>query len=69
MNLDIPFIGPVQIGKVGGNLKHGVSLKMGYSGILSGEVGIRLDGNNVVLYWEFTAFGAKYKDEIVIFSI
>lgn len=54
---------------MGGNLKHGVSLKIGYSGIVSGEVGVRLDGNKVILYWEFTAFGATYKDEIVIFSI
>lgn len=67
--MNIPILGSIQIGKVGGNLKHGVSLKIGYSGIVSGEVGVRLDGNKVILYWEFTAFGATYKDEIFIFSI
>lgn len=69
VKIKIPFLGSVEIGKVSGNLKQGVSLKIGYKGIASGEIGVRLDGSNVVLYWDLSAFGASYKDQVKLFSI
>lgn len=69
MRISLPFIGGIEIGKVAGNLKQGVSIKVGYKGIASGEIGVKLDGSSVILYWDLSAFGASYKDEIKLFSI
>ena len=67
--IKVPILGSITIAKASGNLKQGVSLKIGYKGIASGEVGVRLNGSTVVLYWDVNAFGASYKDEINLFSI
>lgn len=67
--LNIPILGAVTIGSISGNLAQGISLKIGYARILSGEVGVRLDGNDVILYWEFSAFGSSYKSSVKLFSI
>ena len=67
--INIPILGSITIAKASGNLKQGVSLNVGYKGIASGEIGVRLDGSTVVLYWNLSAFGASYKDEVNLFSI
>lgn len=69
MKLNLPIIGGITIGKVSGNLKQGVSLKIGYKAIASGEVGVRLDGSDVIVYWKLSAFGKSYEDEVKLFSI
>lgn len=67
--LNIPILGAVTIGSISGSLAQGISLKIGYSGLLSGEVGVRLDGSDVILFWEFTAFGHSYKGSTKLFSV
>ena len=67
--LDLPIIGPIVIGQVSGNLKNGISIKVGYPGVLSGEVGVKLEGNAVYLFYDFTAFGTHYKNQIHLFDI
>ena len=59
----------VQIAKAGGSLKDGVTLSIGYPGILSGSLTFKMEGNDVVLYYDFTAFGYNYSGKIVIFHI
>ena len=67
--VNVPILGSITIAKASGNPNQGVSLNIGYKGIASGEVGVRLDGSTVILYWDLSAFGASYKDEISLFSI
>lgn len=69
VKLNIPILGSVEIGKISGNLKQGVSLKVGYSSVAGGEVGVKLDGSDVILYWDLKAFSYSYKDQIKLFSI
>ncbi|KIM60219.1 hypothetical protein SCLCIDRAFT_1216976 [Scleroderma citrinum Foug A] len=56
----------VQIAKAGGSLKDGVTLSIGYPGILSGSLTFKTEGSDVVLYYDFTAFGYRYSGKIVI---
>ncbi|KAG6908981.1 hypothetical protein DXG01_002470 [Tephrocybe rancida] len=65
----VPFDGTVTLANIVGNLKEGVSVKIGYPPILGGVVGLRLDGSAVVLFWEFTVFGKEYKGEKALFHI
>lgn len=67
--VNVPIIGSVGIGKISGNLTDGINLSLGYPGILSGSVGIKLDGSTVTLIYSFTAFGSSYEDEIPLFNI
>lgn len=69
VKLNVPILGSVEIGKISGNLKQGLSLKVGYSGIAGGEVGVKLNSSDVILYWDLSAFSYSYKDEIKLFSI
>lgn len=69
VKLNLPIIGSHTIGKVSGNLKQGVVLKIGYKLIASGELGVRLVGDDVILYWNFSANGKEYAYEIKRFSI
>lgn len=69
VKLNIPILGSVEIRKFSGNLEQGVSLKVVYSGIAGGEVGVKLNGSDVILYWDLSAFSYSYKDEVKLFSI
>lgn len=69
MQINIPIIGKIQIGKVAGNLEQGVALKIGYKAIASGEIGVKREDGSIILYWDLSAFGSSYKDQIKLFSI
>ncbi|KAL4066370.1 hypothetical protein V8B97DRAFT_1040755 [Scleroderma yunnanense] len=59
----------VQIAKASGSLKDGVTLNIGYPGILGGTLTFKLDGKDVVLTYDFNAFGHHYTGRTVIFHI
>lgn len=59
----------VQIAKASGSLKDGVTLSIGYPGVLGGTLTFQLSGNDVMLIYDFTAFSLEYKGKIKIFTI
>ena len=59
----------VQIAKASGSLKDGVTLSIGYPGVLGGTLTFQLSGNDVMLNYDFTAFSLEYKGKIKIFTI
>lgn len=59
--LNAPLIGHVLVGRVIGNLKEGASLSFGYREILRGEARLKLEERNVVLWWEYVAYGKLLK--------
>lgn len=65
----VPILGEVTVAKVKGNLKQGVVLHIRYSDLVKGDVGVKLDGSTVVLYWELTALGAELNDKVELFTI
>ncbi|KAG6908980.1 hypothetical protein DXG01_002469 [Tephrocybe rancida] len=65
----VPFDGTVTLANIVGNLKEGISLKIGYPPILGGIVGLKLNGTAVVFSWDFTVLGKQYKGEKVLFNI
>ncbi|KAF5377920.1 hypothetical protein D9615_006699 [Tricholomella constricta] len=68
--LKVPILGGVTIANVVGNLKDGIEVKVGYPGLLGGIVGVKLDANSdVVLSWDFTAFGKGFQGSKVLFHI
>lgn len=67
--LNIPIIGAVTVGNTSGNLAQGLSLKIGFPGVLNGNVGVKLDGNDAILYWDFTALGSSAKASVKLFDI
>ena len=69
VKVKVPILGVVTIGKVKGNLKQGVALHFNYSSFANGDVGVKLKGSTVMLYWDLTAFGNNLKDEVKVFSI
>lgn len=69
VKLNVPLLGAISIAQVHGNLKSGIQATVGYRGIAKGEVGVRLDGSSVILYWNIKAYGTHLKDEIELFSL
>ena len=69
VKINVPILGSITIAKAKGNLKQGVSVHVGYKGIASGEVGLKLKGSTVIVYWDLNAFGKALKDQIELFSI
>ncbi|PAV24143.1 hypothetical protein PNOK_0121100 [Pyrrhoderma noxium] len=67
--VNIPIIGSVNIGQISGSLTDGVNLSLGYPGVLSGSVGIRLSGGTVFLSYSFSALGFTADDEIPLFTV
>lgn len=65
----MPILGEVTVAKVKGNLKQGVVLHIRYSDLVKGDVGVKLDGSTVVLYWELSALGAELNDKVELFTI
>ncbi|KAG5350662.1 hypothetical protein J132_07379 [Termitomyces sp. J132] len=65
----IPFDSSVTLGSVVGDTKNGVSLNIGYPGLLGGTVGVKLVGSTVTVYWEFDYLGTAYKGEKGIIDI
>jgi len=59
----------VQIAKASGSLDDGVTLDIGFPGVLSGTLKFGLSGNDVVLAYSFTVFNFNYKASITIFTI
>ena len=61
----MPIIGQIDIAHAKGNLNQGISLHVGYKGIVSGEVGVKLkNGSTAILWWDLDAFGNSLKDEV-----
>jgi len=60
--LSIPIVGSVLIGQATGNLKDGVTVTVGYSGIISGTITLTVDLTNkhFTIAWNFEAFSIKY---------
>ena len=69
VKINVPILGSVTIAKAQGNLKQGVSVNVGYKSIASGEVGLKLNGSTVIVFWNLTAFGKTLKDELELFTI
>lgn len=69
IKLNVPLLGSISVAQVHGNLKTGIQATVGYRGIAKGEVGVRLDGSSVVLYWDVKAYGTDLQDEIELFSL
>lgn len=65
----VPIVGEVTIAKVKGNLKQGVVLHIKYSDLVKGDVGVKLDGSSVVLYWELSALGVELNDKLGLFTL
>ncbi|KAF5358024.1 hypothetical protein D9756_001494 [Leucocoprinus leucothites] len=65
--LVLPVLGPVLVGASTGSLKDGVSVKIGYESVLTGEVDTRLKNKRGILGYEFEAFGKRYDAEVKLF--
>ncbi|KAI6029036.1 hypothetical protein EDC04DRAFT_2898870 [Pisolithus marmoratus] len=65
----IPFVGKVQIAKAIGNLRDGVTLKIGFPPFVGGLLTLKLEGKDVVLEYSFDALGLHYGGRMVIFTL
>ncbi|KAI5992548.1 hypothetical protein EDC04DRAFT_2911150 [Pisolithus marmoratus] len=65
----IPFVGKVQIAKAVGNLRDGVTLKIGFPPFVGGLLTLKLEGKDVVLEYSFDALGLHYGGRMVIFTL
>ena len=59
----------VQIAKASGSLNDGVTLSIGYPDVIGGTLTVQLSGNDVMLIYDFTAFGLEYSGKFKIFTI
>lgn len=76
VKVNLPFIDGLEVAKVSGNIKQGVSVAFNYMSTVHGEVGVRLgDAGQVsqnldaVLYWDFFAFGSGYKSRLKLLDV
>ena len=67
--LTIPILGTVLVSQDSASLTNGISIKVGYGSILGGEIGIKPDGGDVFLIYNFTAFGKQYAGRVKMFSV
>ncbi|KAF5345394.1 hypothetical protein D9756_010984 [Leucocoprinus leucothites] len=65
--INLPFLPTISVGKVGGSLMDGVGIKLGYKGILSGEIKVAYRDGHAYLGYEFTVAGASFDGELQIF--
>ncbi|KAL4066576.1 hypothetical protein J3A83DRAFT_4257805 [Scleroderma citrinum] len=57
----------IQIAKASGSLSDGITLTIGYPDILGGTLKFTLEDGDVMLAYDFTAFGFRYTGKIRIF--
>ncbi|KAF9062596.1 hypothetical protein BDP27DRAFT_1336376 [Rhodocollybia butyracea] len=66
----LPILGSVLVGGVTGSVETGITLNAKFSSHLTGDVGIKLNGKHVLLFFDFTAFGhAWHEPGHVLFDI
>lgn len=60
VSLAIPFVGWVEVGKVGGSLREGIGPHIGYPGILFGSVKLGIDDKGIFVMLIAQAFGQNF---------